>query len=157
MANRQISPERRQMYYLGMGLQGVGILLVVIGFITFVTLGVQSTNSFGQGPSPLIGFFMFGGGMALTAVGQAVRSAAAKGLAGSGLILDPERARKDVEPWSRMAGGVVKDALDETGLVQNQTEDFDTRLRKLHQLFQDGILSQEEYQRAKDQILASRL
>lgn len=157
MANRQISPERQQMYYVGMGMQGVGILLIVVGFVTFAALGEQSVKSFGEGPSPLIGFFMCFGGMVLTAVGRGIQSAAARGLAGSGLVLDPERARKDVEPWSRMAGGVVKDGLDETGLLQNETEDFDTRLRKLHQLFQDGILTQEEYQKAKDQILASRL
>jgi uncharacterized OB-fold protein len=29
------------------------------------------------------------------------------------MILDPEKARKDLEPYSRMTGGMVKDALDE--------------------------------------------
>jgi hypothetical protein len=30
--------------------------------------------------------------------------------------LDPEQARKDVEPVARMAGGVVGDALEEAGV-----------------------------------------
>lgn len=32
--------------------------------------------------------------------------------AGSGVILDPEKAKEELEPFSRMAGGMVKDALD---------------------------------------------
>ncbi len=32
------------------------------------------------------------------------------------MILDPERARSELEPYSRMAGGMVKDALDEAEL-----------------------------------------
>ena len=34
-------------------------------------------------------------------------------MAGSGVVLDPEKARQELEPYSRMAGGMVKDALDE--------------------------------------------
>jgi hypothetical protein len=41
----------------------------------------------------------------------------ARGLAGSGVVLDPEKARGDLEPYTRMAGGMLKDALDETGLL----------------------------------------
>ena len=52
-----------------------------------------------------------------------------RGLAGSGVVLDPEKAREDVEPWSRMAGGVVKDALDESGIQVGRPDgdemDFD--------------------------------
>lgn len=82
-----------------------GVLLIIIGFVTFVVLGASSVNSFGEGPSPRIGFFMFFGGMVLAAAGGFVQRTAARGLAGSGLVLDPDQARKDVEPWSRMAGG----------------------------------------------------
>jgi hypothetical protein len=42
---------------------------------------------------------------------------AARGLAGSGVVLDPEQARKDLEPWSRMSGGMVQDALSEVEVV----------------------------------------
>ena len=56
------------------------------------------------------------GGMVLIIVGQVIASIGAKGLAGSGIKLDPEQARKDLEPYSRMAGGMVKDALEEADI-----------------------------------------
>jgi len=31
-------------------------------------------------------------------------------------VLDPEKAREDLEPYSRMAGGMVKDAMDEAAV-----------------------------------------
>lgn len=79
------------------------------------------------------------------------------GLAGSGVVLDPQRAREDLEPWSRMAGGMVKDTLDEAGIslggsTRNEP-DFADRLRKLHALKEEGILTEEEYQRKKEEIL----
>jgi hypothetical protein len=37
----------------------------------------------------------------------------AAGLARSGAMLDPEQAREDLEPYTRMVGGMVKDALEE--------------------------------------------
>ena len=52
-------------------------------------------------------------GMALVIAGSVMTRVGARGAAGSGLVLDPERARRDLEPWSRMAGGVVGDAVDE--------------------------------------------
>ncbi len=159
---KQISPERQSAFYLGTGLMAVGILLIIIGFITFAALGVGSVNSSGHSTSPLVGFFMFFAGMVLAAVGQGIRGVAARGLAGSGVILDPEQARQDVEPWSRMAGGIAKDAIDETGILdklggESAPEDFDTQLRKLHKLREDGILSDQEYEQAKARILQKGL
>jgi len=80
------------------------------------------------------------------------------GAAGSGIVLDPERAREDVEPWARMAGGVVKDALDEAGIASGQHQHadalpFDEQLRRLHKLREEGILSEAEYEAKKKQIL----
>ena len=37
-------------------------------------------------------------------------------VAQSGLILDPEQAREDLAPYSRMAGGLANDALQEAGI-----------------------------------------
>ena len=56
------------------------------------------------------------GGMALIIAGAVVMNIGARGAAGSGLVLDPEKARGDLEPFSRMAGGMVKDALDEADI-----------------------------------------
>ncbi len=51
--------------------------------------------------------------MILIAVGMVTMVVARRGLAGSGLVPDPERSREDLEPWARAAGGMVNDALEE--------------------------------------------
>lgn len=56
------------------------------------------------------------GGMGLLVIGQMIRGIGARGLAGSGVVLDPDKAREDLEPYSRMAGGMAKDALDEANI-----------------------------------------
>ena len=83
---------------------------------------------------------------------------AARGLAGSGVVLDPEKARTDVEPWTRMAGGMVGDALDEAGIDLRKitaADDlpFDEKIRRLHALFEDGLITREEYEREKRELL----
>lgn len=42
-----------------------------------------------------------------------MKELAKKGLAGAGLILDPERERRDAEPFSRSKGGKFADSYDE--------------------------------------------
>jgi hypothetical protein len=55
-------------------------------------------------------------------IGGIVMKIGARGAAGSGLVLDPERARRDLEPWSRMGGGLVQDALSEVNVVKKLEE-----------------------------------
>lgn len=61
--------------------------------------------------------------------------------------------------WSHGAewqGGIVRDAIDETGLLKDQgghADHFEDRLQKLHQFHVDGVLNDEEYQKAKARIL----
>jgi hypothetical protein len=104
------------------------------------------------------------GGTALIVVGALVRRAGSHGLAGAGVVLDPKRAREDVRPWSEMQGGVLRDTLDAAGFRSRAaapppppagTADmpFDEKLRRLHRLRQEGLLSEEEYQRERKQIL----
>jgi hypothetical protein len=57
-------------------------------------------------------------GMGTMVVGAILMRIGARGAAGSGLVLDPQQARRDFEPWSRMGGGVVQDALSELGAVE---------------------------------------
>jgi hypothetical protein len=59
------------------------------------------------------------GGMVLIVVGQIISNIGARGLAGSGAILDPKRAREDLSPYSKMAGGMLSDALDEANLSEH--------------------------------------
>src|SRR5262249_39463854 len=61
-------------------------------------------------------------GMGLMVVGGILMSVGARGPAGSGFVLDPEKARQDLEPWSRMGGGIVQDALSEVNVVKKIEE-----------------------------------
>ena len=54
--------------------------------------------------------------MFLMIAGGVLATVGAAGAAGSGLKLDPEQARKDLEPWARLGGGLTKDSLDEMGI-----------------------------------------
>lgn len=143
MANREIPPERQALYYGGMVVTGIGVLLFLSNFFGDIEQGRAI------------------GGMVLAVAGQGMMAIGRKGLAGSGVILDPQQAREDVEPWSRMTGGTLKDALDEAEIDLGRTlpaeeaADFETKLRKLHQLHQDGILTDEEYAKEKREILDS--
>jgi hypothetical protein len=60
----------------------------------------------------VVGFILLIIGGGLMQVGKA-------GLAGAGIILDPERARQEQEPFSRMDGGMLHDKLDEAGLMDD--------------------------------------
>lgn len=156
MPNKQISDDRKAAYYSGM-------VLMVIGFVTFLSVFVTGISNFGD-------FSSFDQdvkssmtraivGMVLIIIGGALRTYGVRGAAGSGVILDPEKARDDLEPWTRMAGGMVKDAADEAGVdlgkVAGQADDmpFDEKLRRLAKLHSEGILSDEEYAREKQKIL----
>ena len=55
-------------------------------------------------------------GIVLIVVGGIVMGIGARGAAGSGLVLDPKKAREDLEPFTRMGGGMLKDALDEADI-----------------------------------------
>ncbi len=104
------------------------------------------------------------GGAALIVVGALVRRTGSHGLAGAGLVLDPGRAREDVKPWSEMQGGVIRDTLDAAGIDLGRGAarppagagaalPFDEKLRRLHRLRQEGLISEEEYQRERKEVL----
>ena len=154
MANRDVSEGRKAIFVLGQ-------IVFVLGILTFGSVFVTGAMNFGNfsdfdgqvrssGIRAVAGMAMFMTGAVLMGIGRA-------GLAGSGVVLDPQRAREDLEPWSRMAGGMVKDVLDESGVTIGSPTaaepDFADRLRKLHALHQEGILSDEEYAREKAEAL----
>ena len=110
---RQISEERKTAYYLGMGLTILGVILFASTFVTFAMHFGDFSNFESNAKSGMIRAF---GGMVLMIIGQIIRGIGARGLAGSGVVLDPEKAREELEPYSRMAGGMVSDALDEANV-----------------------------------------
>ena len=135
----------------------------VVGLLTFLSTFVTFFINFGNfdhfestARSTMALAFI---GMGLMFAGGLLQRAGRMGLAGSGIKLDPEQARKDVEPWSRMGGGVLKDALDEAGISPSgktppaEPLPFDERLRRLQKLRQDGLVNDAEYEAAKRKIL----
>jgi hypothetical protein len=62
------------------------------------------------------------GGMGLIALGSFLMRVGAAGLAGAGVVLNPQQARQDLKPWSKSQGGMIQDALEEVELVQRIEE-----------------------------------
>lgn len=122
---RQVSTERKALYYVGMALVVVGLGLFVSTFFAAhsAIFGSSVESALARVPElqrnvldptrPL-------GGMALMVIGGLLMNLGRRGPAGAGLILDPERARRDLEPLSRMGGGMLKDALDEANVDLGQ-------------------------------------
>jgi len=157
MPKRKISPGRKTAYYFGMGLTGLGLILFFSTFVSQCSHFGDFSDFHGRAKSSM--------GMALTgivliAVGQFLRVFGHSGAAGSGLKLDPEEARKDLEPWSRMRGGMLKDTLDEAGIDLSRSSPgaelpFDEQLRRLEALKRDGLISEGEYETARKRIVDS--
>jgi hypothetical protein len=110
---KQISAERKKAFYIGTVLMIIGVVLFVSVFVTSAIHFGDFSNFESDARSSMLRAF---GGMGLIFIGAVVRSMGARGVAGSGVVLDPEKAREELEPYSRMAGGMVKDALDEAKL-----------------------------------------
>ena len=158
MSRKQIPIERQLLFHGGGALIVVGILT----FLSSITLLNLDQASF---DAPLRHFFTRPLiGMGLILLGGTLRKVGSRGLAGSGFVLDPQQAREDLEPWTRSAGGMVSDALEEAQLAKHLSSarsdtdtdggiDFADRLRKLHQLCEEGVITTEEFAREKAQIL----
>jgi len=114
--SNHISPERKTAYYAGMIISGVGLLLFISVFITGAMNFGNFDNFEGRARSSM---FRAIGGMILIVIGQVIRGIGARGLSGSGVVLDPEQARKDLKPYSTMAGGMLGDALEASDLSEH--------------------------------------
>jgi hypothetical protein len=155
---REISGERKAAYYIGLG-------LMIVGFLVFLSTFFSVFTAFGgPGDFPGMGFSMGGMmarafiGMGLIIAGQVLMRLGQRGLAGSGVLLDPKRARSDLEPWTRMAGGMAKDALDEADihLLRGERDDsipFDEKLRRLEKLREERLLTEDEYRQKREDIM----
>jgi hypothetical protein len=110
---KHISKNRRNAYYIGTALMILGGISFASAFVTFVVHFRDFSNFVSTAKATMLRAF---GGMALMIIGGIVRAIGARGLAGSGVVLDPDKARHDLEPYARMAGGMVKDALEQTNV-----------------------------------------
>src|SRR5689334_15905376 len=102
MPNPLISPNRKALFRAG---QIIGFL----GLLTFLSVFVSAALNFGDFTNFDSDVRSMGlravGGMFMMILGGALASVGVAGAAGSMLNLDPEQARKDLEPWARMSGG----------------------------------------------------
>lgn len=119
---RHISPERKLLYYGGMGCIGVGFLLFLSTFVSHLANFGDFTDF--ENRTRSMGFRAFGG-MLLMMIGGGMMTVGRAGLAGAGVVLDPQKARKDLEPWNRAAGGMASDALDEVDLAKKLARKLD--------------------------------
>lgn len=99
---RHISEKRKIAYYVGMGLQVLGGLLFSSTFVTFLMHFGDFSNFQARAKSD--GFRAFGG-MALLVIGGIIRVIGAKGLAGSGVLLDPEKGSRRTRAVQSNGGG----------------------------------------------------
>lgn len=117
---RDVPPERKALYYAGMAAGVLGLLLFLSNFFV-VASGFDDPFAMRDRSGGFVARLV--GGIVLMWIGGGMMNVAARGLAGSGLKLDPEQARRDLEPWSRMGGGVVADALDEIPAARRFVDD----------------------------------
>ena len=110
---REISPGRKATYYVGVIIMIIGALMFFSTFVTFAIHFGDFDNFEDNAKSSMFRAF---GGIGLLILGGIIMGVGRAGLAGSGAVLDPKQAREDLEPYSRMAGGMIKDALDESGI-----------------------------------------
>ena len=118
----KISSERKGVYQLGQGLSLLGAVLFAIPF--FAVIGAMISRDPPGAGLPIafgVGFV----GFIVIAIGASLMNVGRQGVAGSGLVLDPDRARKDLEPWNRAAGGMVNDTLSEVEVINKLTEKLD--------------------------------
>ena len=113
---KNISPERKTAYYVGGVLSAIGIVMFFSNLAIFAANFGNFDNFESRGQTFVsLGF----GGMFLIFIGKIVMKLGETGIAGSGVLLDPEQARKDLEPWSRMKGGMLQDTLEEVEVLQD--------------------------------------
>lgn len=117
-----IAPERQAIYYGGMVVMGIGVLMFLSTFVIFIA-NFGNFDHFTE-RARTSGMLAFGG-MGLMVVGAILQGIGKQGLAGSGIVLDPKQAREDLEPWNRMAGGMTNDALQEVDLVRKLEDRLD--------------------------------
>ncbi|MDF2821379.1 MAG: hypothetical protein K0R15_1820 [Clostridiales bacterium] len=54
--------------------------------------------------------------------GFIIMNIGARGAAGSGLLLDPEKAREDLKPFNEAKGGMINDVISNIDIVGNLTK-----------------------------------
>lgn len=140
----KISNERKVTYYIGIGMMVLGFILFVSVFFSAASL---MNDPFGSTSDGLMGS-MFGGGdsimgipfrrrgpsftnsivgLVLMIAGGFVMNIGARGAAGSGLLLDPEKAREDLKPFNDAKGGMINDVISNIDVVDKITRQHEEK------------------------------
>lgn len=108
----KIPQERKIAYYIGIGMMILGFLLFISVF--FSVAGAMN-DPWGYNAAPSFSNAIWG--MLLMIVGAFVMNIGAKGTAGSGLVLDPDKAREDLKPFNEAKGEMINDVISNIDIV----------------------------------------
>lgn len=111
----KISKERKLAFYIGKGIMVIGFILFISVFFFFTR---AMNDPFGS-PPPFINAVI---GIILLIVGNVISQIGEKGIAGSGLKLDPEEAREDLKPFNEARGGMINDVISNIDALDNITK-----------------------------------
>ena len=107
-----------------MGLMVLGVILFFSSF--FTTFNDNIFDPFyHSGMPPFFKRALIG--MICIIVGGVLMNIGARGAAGSGVILDPEKARDDLKPYSSAAGGMISDVLENIDVVKEKRTSQDKK------------------------------
>jgi ribosomal protein L40E len=111
----KISKERKITYYIGNGMMVLGLILFISVFFSFSS----AMNKPFSGPPSFSNAII---GIVLIISGAIVSNIGAKGVAGSGLKLDPEEAREDLKPFNEAKGEMINDVISNIDAVSHITK-----------------------------------
>ncbi|MDF2609596.1 MAG: hypothetical protein K0R92_1070 [Lachnospiraceae bacterium] len=116
----RISNSRKTLYYIGMIITIIGVILFLSVFFSFANISKSSMNFNYQGTTdPSFSNAILG--MVLIVIGSIMMNIGAKGAAGSGLILDPEKTREDLRPYNEAKGGMINDVIENIDALDHIT------------------------------------
>ncbi len=107
----KISNQRKVIYYIGIVIIVIGILLSMSSFFVKMDTGfsMETPSFFKRG---VLGMICMIVGFALTSIGRL-------GAAGSGLLLDPDKERDDLKPFNESKGRMINDVIENIDIVKN--------------------------------------
>ena len=112
----KIPQERKALYYVGMGMMVLGFIL----FISVFFIGVNMMNDpFSNSTPPFSNAVI---GMILIVIGAIIQNVGARGAAGSGIILDPDKAREDLKPYNEAMGGMINDVISNVDVLDDMVK-----------------------------------
>ena len=113
----KITKKRKVTYYIGIGMMLLGFILFVSVFFRVASF---MNNPFESSYRP--SFMNSAIGMVLIIAGSIVMNIGARGAAGSGLLLDPDKAREDLKPFNEAKGGMINDVISNIDIVDSITK-----------------------------------